>query len=66
MADTSDYLQAYYVLTPGVRVSSARMTNIGQWATVAVGITAGILSRSNHGHQKLTVAHHGFLRSDDI
>ena len=64
--DTSDYLQAYHVLTPGVRVSSAHMTNIGQRATVAVGTTAGILLRSNHGQQRLTVAHHGFLRSDDI
>ncbi|KAL8857989.1 MAG: hypothetical protein Q9178_005449 [Gyalolechia marmorata] len=64
--DTSDYLQAYHVLNPGVRVSSAQMTNIGQWATVAVGTTAGILLRNNHGQQRLTVAHHGFLHSDDI
>ena len=61
--DTSDYLQAYHVLNPGVRVSSAHMINI---ATVAVGTTAGILLRNNHGQQRLTVAHAGFLPSDDI
>lgn len=64
--DTSDYLQAYHVLTPGVRVSSGRHYFVGQWANVAVGTTAGILLRDNHGQQRLTVAHHGFPDGDDI
>ncbi|KAL8941733.1 MAG: hypothetical protein Q9216_002061 [Gyalolechia sp. 2 TL-2023] len=64
--DTSDYLQAYHVLTPGVRVSSAHVTNVGQRADLAIGTTAGVLLRNNHGQQRLTVAHHGFLHSEDV
>ncbi|KAL8871705.1 MAG: hypothetical protein Q9174_002524 [Haloplaca sp. 1 TL-2023] len=64
--DTADYLQANHVLSPEVRISSPLMTNVGQSATLATGTTAGILLRDSHSQQKLSVAHHGFLQSDDV
>ena len=64
--DTSDYLQAHHVLSPGVRILSPLMTNVGPYATLATGTTAGVLLRDNHGQQRLTVAHHGFLQSDNV
>jgi hypothetical protein len=64
--DDSDYLAAFNELCPGVRVESAKTTNIGQYADLSMRTTAGILVRDNHGHQRLTVSNHGFLHSDEV
>lgn len=64
--DKSDYLRARQELCPGVCVSSGTVTNIGQYATLSMSTTAGIVLRNNRGDQRLTVSNHGFLHSDNV
>ncbi|KAL9099006.1 MAG: hypothetical protein Q9163_005432 [Psora crenata] len=64
--DKSDYLRTRQELCPGVCVSSGTVTNVGQYATLSMSTTAGIVLRNNRGDQRLTVSNHGFLHSDDV
>lgn len=64
--DTSNYLNLFNELCPGIRVSSGTVTDIGLSAQASMSTTAGLLLRDNHGHQRLTVSNHGFLHSKEV
>ncbi|KAI4212427.1 MAG: hypothetical protein LQ351_004859 [Letrouitia transgressa] len=64
--DQSDYLGARQELCPGVCVSLGTVSDIGQYATLSMSTTAGIMLRNNRGDQRLTVSNHGFLHSNEV
>ena len=64
--DTSNYLDLFDELCPGVRVSSGTVTDSDSSAEASMSTTAGILVRDTHGHQRLTVSNHGFLHSKEV
>ena len=64
--DTTNYLEeSSQSLTPGVRVSSAPLTNQG-YAIISRSTTAGVVLRNHEGQVRLTVANHGFLESEEV
>ncbi len=64
--DTTNYLEeSGRSLTPGVRVSSAPLTNQGH-AIISRSTTAGVVLRNAEGQVRLTVANHGFLESEEV
>ena len=64
--DTSNYLQAYQELCPGIRVSSGSTPDIGLYAQASTSTTAGLLIHDNHGHQRLTVSNQAFLKTNQV
>lgn len=64
--DTTDYIQTFSALCPGIRVESAQTTDVGPYAEVAISTTAGVLLRDTHGHERITVCNHGFIHSNEV